>query len=466
ITDPILANPQEVVLVNNLLWTADAENGLLLRQNGVFQSFLPNAPFRNETFELYTYDDNVVTLGGGYNTSATPDNSSAGFYIFKDGNWQNFNKNQTLPSQKIPDVKDLVAAAYSPATQNLYLASFGDGLLLKKPDQTFEVFNQNNSPLRTDITNRVKVTGLATDAESNVWVINYGVSQTPLHVRKTDNTWQSFNVGTSLAASAVEILIDQTNYKWLRINTSEGGIIIFDEKTQRNRYLTTGSGRGNLPGQSVYSMALDKDGAVWLGTERGIAVLFNTSQAFLEDISLPFFENRPLLREEIVTAIAVDGGNRKWIGTRTGLWLFNADGSQLIERFTTNNSPLPSNIVQSIGIQPITGEVFVATDKGLVSYRGSSTISDGTNQQVKVFPNPVRFGFQGLVGISGLASNATVKITDVTGRLVYQTQANGGTAIWNVQDYKSRQAKTGIYLIFSALPDGTQGFVGKMAVIE
>jgi hypothetical protein len=184
------------------------------------------------------------------------------------------------------------------------------------------------------------------------------------------------------------------------------------------------------------------------------------------DALTPIFERRPLLNNETITSLAVDGGNRKWIGTHNGLWLFNADASVLIHHFTSQNSPLISNNILDIAVQPLTGEVFVATDKGIVSYRGTATEGEAVHSHVKVFPNPVRPDFTGLVGISGLVNNAVVKITDVNGRLVYETRAQGSTATWNVHDYTGRRAATGIYLIFSADAEGNETLVTKMAVIE
>jgi ligand-binding sensor domain-containing protein len=172
------------------------------------------------------------------------------------------------------------------------------------------------------------------------------------------------------------------------------------------------------------------------------------------------------LRDDKVTAIAVDGGNRKWMGTERGVWLFNATGEEMIYNFTMDNSPLLSNVIKDIAINHKTGEVFFATDKGIVSYRADATESNSIFQSVKIFPNPVTNSFNGSVGINGLATNATVKITDISGKLIWQTQANGGTATWNVRDYTGRRAATGVYLVFAATSDGVESVVGKIAVVE
>jgi ligand-binding sensor domain-containing protein len=205
-----------------------------------------------------------------------------------------------------------------------------------------------------------------------------------------------------------------------------------------------------------------------MGTDAGAAYVADTYDVFsnVEDVIKPIFENRYLLRSEKITAIAVDGGNRKWMGTERGVWLFSPTGEKLIYNFTADNSPLLSNVIRDIAINDQTGEVFFATDKGIVSFRSDATSSDGSFQSVKIFPNPVTSVFTGLVGINGLATDAIVKITDISGKLIWQTQANGGTATWNVRDYNGNRAQTGIYLVFAATQDGSESVVGKIAVVD
>jgi hypothetical protein len=138
----------------------------------------------------------------------------------------------------------------------------------------------------------------------------------------------------------------------------------------------------------------------------------------------------------------------------------------LVHNFTTDNSPLPSNIVRDIEIDGTTGEVFFVTDKGIVSFRSDATASQNSFASVKIFPNPVTRDFNGTIGISGLATDAVVKITDISGKLVWEVQANGGTATWNAQDLSGRRAASGMYLVFAATPDGSESMVGKIAVID
>ena len=161
----------------------------------------------------------------------------------------------------------------------------------------------------------------------------------------------------------------------------------------------------------------------------------------------------------------MDGGDRKWFGTDHGLWLFSPDADEALLHFTTANSPLPSNRIVDVAVNDKTGEVFVATDAGLVSYRGAATVTEGAPSCAQAFPNPVRPGFNGQVGISGLANNAQVKITDVAGKLVYSTRATGGAVTWDLNDANGRRVRSGVYLVLSADANGSNGCVSKVAVL-
>jgi len=464
-----LPNPQAAMFdTDNKLWVGDAINGLFTLNGNEIKSILPNGPFRKQVFQLYNYDEKIIALSGGYFINGISNKDSAGYYIFSQNTWKNYNNNEINSDQHIPLLYDFVSAAYNPKDKNLYLGSFGNGVLISKPNGKFSVFDQNNSPLPA----QTKITSATTDADGNVWFTNAGVNfgDPSLYVYQSNNTWKSFQFANPYALFPTQLIIDQNNFKWMTLLPSQGqGIWVYDDKKNRGRLLTKNVGEGNLPTSNVYSIAMDLDGAIWVGTSKGVAVFYNATQIFDKintDALQPIFDQRPLLREEVVNSIAIDGGNRKWMGTKNGLWLFNPDGTQLISHFNSQNAPLPSDNIISIVIEPVTGEVFVATDKGIVSYRGTATLSDGTNNNVKIFPNPVRPGFEGLIGISGLATNAIVKITDVSGRLVFQTKANGGTAIWDAKDYKGRRVNSGIYIIFSSSAEGTEGYVGKIAIVE
>ena len=246
--------------------------------------------------------------------------------------------------------------------------------------------------------------------------------------------------------------------------------MVFDDVKNRLRYLTATPTTGNLPGNDVYALAKDLKGEIWVGTENGIGVYYDPSLVFASGKTIaadvPVIGNRALLEGQLVKTIAVDGANRKWVGTDNGVWLFNEDGDKMILNFTMANSPLPSNKITDIKVNHATGDVYIGTEGGLVSYRAGATVTSEKPNCAAVYPNPVRPGYTGQIGISGVPNNGKVKITDVTGVLVYETKALGGTAVWNGRDYNGKKVRSGVYLVLSSNAEGTETCTTKVAVIE
>jgi hypothetical protein len=173
-----------------------------------------------------------------------------------------------------------------------------------------------------------------------------------------------------------------------------------------------------------------------------------------------------LFQREAVKTIAVDGANNKWIGTNNGIWLISDDAEKIIHQFNKDNSPLPSNEINKIVVHPTTGEVFIATNAGLISYRGNATEGSKNNDELLVFPNPVPSAYNGMIAIKGLVENADVRITDVNGQLVYRTIATGGQATWNGETYTGKRPSTGVYYVFVTNTDGSEAKAGKFVFNE
>lgn len=269
------------------------------------------------------------------------------------------------------------------------------------------------------------------------------------------------------------IVTDQLGLIYTKLSAGSGVQIANKEgKKVTFQTIPLNANDSRFTSNTVNSIAVDKNNIVYLATNGGI-VGINSDQRLLESPSLtgfiitPYINSVRTLANENVLSIAIDGGNRKWVGTANGLYLFNDELSEIIEKFTDVNSPLPSNNIRFLNLSSDTGELFVYTQKGIVSYRtASSESTENQGNNVLVFPNPVKPGFEGLVGISGLVNNAFVKITDLSGRLVYQTRAKGGTASWDLSTHNGQRAEAGIYYIFSGNEFGKENFVTKLAVIK
>lgn len=430
------------------LWVGDEVAGLVSDAAGTFSSYLPDGPSLNFTHRLVYAREKLILLSGGFSQAGEPMNTPGHVNTFENGDWNTMH----LADSNLTDI--------SFWHDNTYISSFGSGIAVEDASGNVTHWDETNSPL-SHASAGSRVTAMASSAYG-LWVANYGGVQ-PLHLLKEDGSWESFTFGLPNEQHPTDLKVDEDGAVWIPLNpTTGGGMIIFDPDANQAIYKGAVSGAGALPDENVYCIATDRSGYVWVGTGAGVAYFM----ASREDAIKPIFENRFLLRDEKVTAIAVDGGNRKWIGTESGVWLFGPTGEELIHRFTSENSPLLSNSIRDIEINPETGEVFFGTDKGVISYRSDAIDAGASFEKVKIFPNPVSPGYSGTVGISGLASDAFIRITDISGKLVWQTQANGGMATWHVRDHQGNRVGTGIYLVFATTTEGTESVVGKIAVVE
>ncbi|GAB3329346.1 two-component regulator propeller domain-containing protein [Larkinella ripae] len=448
----LIGEPREIVEAAGNFWVADSLSGLLRISGTVVQSVSPDGPASDVFQRLVAAGPagSILALPGGFSDDFKPLRRRRGFDQFQQNRWQTFLAS-SLPT-------DFVTAAYNPADQRTYLGSFGGGLWAAGEQTAPEVVNRVLA----------NISSVAVDPNGETWLAtpNLNLGQTTFQVRRKNGQFESF---TPVWGNAEQFVIDDSGFLWMTLNFfTGGGMQVFDPATNRARFLQEQLGEGGLPHRSVRALAKDRDGLIWVGTDNGVAVFDNPSAVFTGTVNAyrPVFERQRLLSGEVVTALAVDGGNRKWIGTTNGLYLFNEDGTVLIDQFTNQNSPLPAASITALAIEPASGEVFVATANGLVSYGGSASEPAPVFAGITIFPNPVRPDFGGLVSIKGLVENTVVKIMDAGGQLVYETRSQGGTATWNLRDYRGRLAETGIYVVFAVTADGKEGMAGKLAVVR
>ena len=436
------------------LWIADRKQGLLRFSDGAFVSFLPNGPASDNLPVVRWVHDRLLAL----------DASSDGrFSDFREGEWTVYKV--PPPGAQIRDV------AFDPNARNYYLALFGQGLLRWDGQQEFLAV-----PPPDDQVGQGKFTTLAYQAE-RLWVGQSGDTASLLSFSASESVWQTVANPALRAVYPQRLSADFNGSLWMiagnpddssgsGIDVSGTDVLVFNASTDEVQSIMTTPSATDLPGRLITDLVVDRNGLVWIGGNQGIAYFPNPGRVFSDVLLVrPVFERQFLLRDEYVTCLAVDGGNRKWVGTRNGLWLFSETGEELIHRFTQENSSLISDAILDVAVNPLDGEVFVATDRGLISYRGGATEGSVTHQSVEVFPNPVPSNFGGTVGIRGLAQDATVKITTVSGALVRELQAQGGTATWDGRNRTGQAVSTGVYLLFSATADGEETYVGKLAVI-
>jgi ligand-binding sensor domain-containing protein len=434
-----------------------------------------NSPFSIENKEIAIRDGALWLATGGVTQTFNYRFLDHGVASLIDGQWTIYNRNNTTAFRGADvndgddDLFDFITIVIHPVNGKVYAGSFFEGLL-EYDGVEFTLYNDQNSSLGNALgdSKRTRIGGLAFDEGNHLWVANHG-AEFPISVRTNEGEWQNFAPACNVR-DLHQLTVDGSGYKWIASNNSAVGLIVFDEgdlsDPNDDRCRTFTSSNSELPTNRVNCLVTDQDGDVWVGTSEGIIVFECGNAAFDPNCvgsARVFSEggfNEALLNTEDIKTIAVDGANRKWIGTTNGVFVLSPDGEEEVAHFTSNDSPLLNDNIVDIAIDGETGEVFIGTDGGIISYRSNAT--DGArfhnDASAKVYPNPVRPDYQGPIAIQDLSRDANVKITDITGRLVFETTANGGQAIWDGTDYTGRRVATGVYLVFSTDNTRTAGF--------
>ena len=436
-------------------------------EQGFCESITFNSPRSEAVWDMSIGNGQLWMAAGGLDQTLSPIFIPDGFASLVDGQWTIYNRDsrEALKGDDLnnsdDDIQVFVTAAIHPGNGKVYMGSYIEGLVEIDPaTDEITTYNVGNSTLQVaqqDI--RVRVGGLAFDEASNLWISN-NTAPAPISVLMPGGEWRSFQPDCGRNA-VLDIAVDGSGYKWMRLGTNSAGLLLFDEgemddpNDDRCRVFTANN--SELPGNDVNCVVADIEGDIWAGTTEGVVIFECGSSAFDEAclgtrriVEQDGFGAR-LLETENIIDIAVDGANRKWIGTQNGVFLLSPSGEEQIDRFTVANSPLFDNNIVDIAIDQETGEVFIGTAKGIISYQSDAVAGGRTHRSdILVYPNPVREDYEGPIAIKGLARDAVVKITDVTGKLVYETNALGGQAIWNGQDYNGRRVQTGVYLVFSS----------------
>ncbi len=460
----------------NQMYIADGMHGLVYQtEKNKYGFYTVPGLFVNDNILTSSTENFTIVTAGGHGASGINLWRSARLSIFTNQQWYNvYDK----------DMRDYYAILLDENKKgHFFIGAWGYGIAEYQDTLKIAVYNQDNSPLESLLDGPyIRISGLAFDSEHNLWVLNQAYNN-PLNVKKPDGSWVSFSLNGLVSNTTTEqILVTKDDNIWGVL--PKLGIFAFDyNQTLENtsddivKVFYPIDEEGEKIGLSVLCLAEDKDGALWLGTDQGVGVFYSPADfnddnfratrikitAYLNDSLVTNY----LLNEQIVQCITIDGGNRKWFGTaNSGAYLMNDNGTKELLHFTTENSPLPSNNVLSISIEPITGEVFFVTSTGVVSYRGDATEADNQFGNVYVFPNPVRHDYNGTITITGLAADVNVKITDVAGNIVYETTANGGQATWDGNNFSGRRVATGVYLVFCSNDDGSETFVTKLLFIN
>lgn len=461
------------------IWFAEDESSPRIRflesiNDGDCNEIEYNGPRTDENFRLLHDGTSLWVAPGVLDENFSARFSFGGVYRFRDGEWTTINRDNNLlfrgrngEVQGDDDVATIVDVHYDAINNEYWFSSFFEGAIAYRPEtEEGIIYDETNTTLQGAIgdMNRVRIAGAVTDPQGFTYLANSRAQNgTFISVRSPEGEWTTLGGGCNLN-DALAVEIDDEGYIWVIHATSVGGGVTvldpagtpMDPSDDRCRTILTSNSA--LPSNNARSVAVDLDGNVWVGTDQGI-VLFECGTSVF-DVSacpgrLPIASadgfGAFLLETEEIRSITVDGGNRKWIGTSGGAYLLSPDGEEQILFFDQGNSPLLDNIVRDIAIDPNTGVVYFGTELGIISYRAEATQATRRfREDLVIFPNPVEPGQSGPIAISGLARDARVKITDLSGKLVAEGTATGGQFIWSGTDYNGRRVTSGVYLVFGS----------------
>ena len=475
---------------NQCYWLAVNSAGICKLTGEGKQFFSPAGPISNYGYRL-KYIGNELFIAGGERWGVQK-SRVGNFSIYNGRTWRKmyastaYNALGVLPR----DVVSFAGKADKPG--HFFAACYGQGVYEYNDYKPVQRYTHLNSTLQTAVSespnNYTRTEGTMIDEQGNLWVLNTENATSPINIMTPAGNWVGLslvvNGNKTMLKTPWEIVVDQRDgrYKWIIDQREDQGVFLFydngtptnnaDDRCVKRKEFYDQDGLQIAPA-FFYCLVQDKNNDIWIGTPTGLFIIPSTSDFFTSNecyrVKIPRNDGTNLadylLGSEQVNCIAVDGGNRKWIGTaNSGLYLMSEDGLTTEAHFTTENSLLPSNNILSIAIHPITGEVFAGTGEGIASYCSDASEGRDDYSQAYAFPNPVRPDYAGSIAITGLMENSVVNIVDEGGNLICKTRSNGGTAVWDGKNQQGKKASSGIYTALCNAPDGSHTAIKIMVM--
>lgn len=459
----VLDRISDIALSRGVIYLATETKGVLTRDldtHAIIESqIIPNAPLSNEPFRLSIHQHQLWVTYGGYQQGnfipKRPDIDGISVLSIGNNSWENYRSNQ------LGDTSYLTNVVSDPFDENKqYITSYQQGLILLEDQLFVDRFDsQDGFESVSSLFEATRLNSAVFDSQGNLWVTNAFMN---LAIKKFNTTSQKVNLEESVDFSqSIQDATQNLGYTDLLINdkdqlfmgTYQDGVLAYDINTKRHFQIPN----QDITASQVNALSLDQYQNLWIGTSQGLRIAYAVYTGFDYNIDVQpvLFEDQQqnktvaLLENQHITDIQLDGANNQWIAT-IGLGVFYIDGitHQVIYHFTDQNSLLTDNQVNAITIDQSTGVVYFATSKGLCSFYNSVTTSSDDLKAVKVYPNPLRPQYESTVTISGMSDRTNVRITTVSGSLVYNAITQGGSLQWDTLDQNGKKVPTGVYLIF------------------
>lgn len=440
-----------------------SSGGIIEFKNNKTRTLFPNGPQSNSFVNLSVSPTGSLWIATGKNLKGK------GFFEYDGENWKIYNR-AAYPQLPSDDYINVYAAPDSA----IYLSNWGGGVTIFKNNK-LQVYTSKNSELVgiPNDPNFLAIPDIKTDSKGNVWVANsQTASRKPLSVLTKQNIWSHFsftNPPLNEFDNLDKMVIDQFDTKWFTVNKGKLGLYYFNENKTLEKPDDDTQGFMNesdgLLSDLISSLAVDRRGQIWVGTNEGVNVITVSDPARPQISKIPLFA----VRDKTVTSIAVDPLDNKWIGTQQGVFVLSPDGLQLINQYNSKNSPIPNDEIQSIAIDPKKGIVYIGTDYGLAQLQTVSIQPQQSFGDLFIYPNPflVKEGESNSITIDGLIRNSSIKILSISGDLIRELKSPGGKiAFWDGTDSENKLVPTGIYIIVAYDDEANNVTTAKVAVMR
>jgi sugar lactone lactonase YvrE len=470
-------------------------------QSTEVRGIMVESPMRDLSYRL-RYEGDRLLVAGGRNVVGTEDLNPFTASYCEGGRWYTVDEKASLEAgvkqhtdfnhwNGLDVVQDPMDASH------LFVSAYRSGLEEYRDGKFVQRYDADNSPLESIVPespayyNYVSCSALEFDENANLWLAQQQVDVI-LRVKKAAGGWTELSHESLVGANKLDRFFftsSSYNGERIRLLSSNGwtgtGLFAFTVDGKLNFASSRlccdwlNEAGVKITPERYFCFSEESDGSIWMGTNMGLYIL--------EDPRTVFASGTPQLHQIIInrddgsgladylfdgipiTAMTRDAKGNKWVGTDgSGIYRISSDGQVQQYHYDTSNSPLPSNTVNDIAVNPVTGEVAVATMAGLALLKTGEVppASSLDYDNILIYPNPVVPGYHGLITITGLTENAEVKILSSSGQLVWYGHSTGGMCRWNGHSRNGGRVASGIYHVVCSTEDGDEAVIARIVMMK